>query len=215
MSGVGVLGTGAQLCDPVSSVPARLCSGVSGSLLTPVSLGSGLHLPRTSAAVSILCLPLARVSICMFLHRKGVVCVRLQHRVTVARAERGGWRTCGPCGAGARLWGAGRWPPFPAALFCSPGLGAARLPRGLSSTCSSHTWPWWWAELAAVGGLEGSGVGLMGSGGSSRVWSPPPGMSGSGVRWTATHLPLWSGRLPSPLPLSLHWCGLLPSQGTL
>lgn len=79
----------------------------------------------------------------------------------------------------------------------------SRLPRGLSSTCSSHAWPWWWAELAVVGGLGGSGVGLMGSGDSSRAWSPPPGMSGSGVRWAATHSPHWSGSLPGPLPLSL------------
>ena len=91
----------------------------------------------------------------------------------------------------------------------------SQVPQGLSSTCSSHAWPWWWAELAAVGGLEGSGVRLMGSGGSSRAWSPPPEMSGSGVQWTATYSPHWSGSLPSPLPLSLRWCGLLPSQGTL
>lgn len=61
----------------------------------------------------------------------------------------------------------------------------------------------------------GSGVGLMGSGDSSRAWPPLPGMSGSGVRWAATHSPRLSGSLPGPLPLSLHWCGLVPYQETL
>lgn len=73
---VGALGTGAQLCDLCVTVPARLCSGVSGFLLTPVSLGSGLHLATHicccvhSLLASGTCLHLR-----VFVRERGCVCV--------------------------------------------------------------------------------------------------------------------------------------------
>ena len=76
VSGVGVLGTGTQLCDLCVTVPARLCSGVSGFLLTPVSLRSGLHLAtHICCCVHSLLTSGTCLHLCVFVQERGCVCV--------------------------------------------------------------------------------------------------------------------------------------------
>lgn len=88
VSGLGVLGTGAQLCDLCVTVPARLCSGVSVPV-DPCATGVGFTL-----ATQICCCvhSLLASGTCLHLRvfvRGEQVCVCLC-RMTVARAEH--WR---------------------------------------------------------------------------------------------------------------------------
>ena len=155
--------------------------------------------------MSILCLPLAHVSICVFLYRKGVVCVFLRYRMTVARAEREGQCTCRPCRGRSRAAGRGEVAVVPhSSVLLSRCMGSQAAPRLVlyllfSCLALQRGGPCW----PGLGGFAGSGVGLISSGGPSKAWSPPPG-----VLWAAAHSPHWSGSLPSPLStacISVAW----------
>ena len=229
----------ADVCSLLSvSLPACLCSGVIGSLLTPAHLchwWSGLcRALNICRRVRFSAQFWARSQ--YFCTGKGLcVCARVvqddprQGRAREARALAGPVEGRG----GVGLWGraclrlhSGRWEvaAIPHSSVLRPRrVGSQTAPRLVLDLLSCSALLMGQASRAVgSGGRWESGWVVSSS--PRRVWAPPYGTEGqTGVRlqWAAAHSPHWSSSLSriepgaNLFPFSLHECGFIPSQEAL